>query len=526
VLKSLLSGFLELKLEHGSAAEQAIYSSLAGGRESGGGMGCEEEEALQRLLTKRPLAFLTAADTYLLKNGASGAGGFDAVGSDAECFPLLLRDCLSYDEMQLASLVGISSPTHFINSGSRGNCAAVGISGSYEPCGIVVAQVGARFERSNVMEFELCAVTETQNTEANGYGSSSGCGGGGSAGGGSGGGCGGSGCVVDPARRARLQLWAQRFFGWDHMPSFYEALAEVSATKATPSAPSSDLSLSSSGLSSPSSATSASLLSSRFVELSSSGSLRDCGRAFLDVEAYRRRAEVLAEVFLAEANARAAALHPRGSGGGDGGGSGGGGGKSGSGGCSKEEGEGDGGGGAFCHVVGLGLGVWQVHPMQALVSAEAYASVLRRRCFPHVSDLYLAWFPPSVGPSAFGLEGSGDVFLGASSADGEQRTQVAVHFGKRNPADPLLSSSPTSDASSPSSKLLVTNYAWDSNAYPGNEYWLGQLSGSGDPAAACSSTIAELQNPDVNPDFVCAANAHVVRPSGKDSTCLEVTRGL
>ena len=49
-------------------------------------------------------------------------------------------------------------------------------------------------------------------------------------------------------------------------------------------------------------------------------------------------------------------------------------------------------------------------------------------------------------------------------------------------------------------------YAWDSNSWPGNEYWDGQIKASDDPAAACCSLIAEMQNPFINKHMLQTCN--------------------
>ena len=118
--------------------------------------------------------FMGSGDRFLLRSGADGAGqtGFDAIGTAAEAAPLVVKELQSYDEMPFASLLAVSTPTHFINTGSRGNCArpAPESSSTFIKNGVLVAQVGARFEREERMEWRFLLVTKKQNTVENGYG--------------------------------------------------------------------------------------------------------------------------------------------------------------------------------------------------------------------------------------------------------------------------------------------------------------------------------------------------------------------
>merc|ERR1719334_1372571 len=78
--------------------------------------------------------------------------------------------------------------------------------------------------------------------------------------------------------------------------------------------------------------------------------------------------------------------------------------------------------------------------------------------------------------------------------------EIKCLFGRRNPAAKLQGDYENC--------LLTACFAWDSNAFPGNEYWLGNLAASGDPAAAACSTIPFVQNPMINMEYLNGGNSH------------------
>merc|ERR1712004_102607 len=91
----------------------------------------------------------------------------------------------------------------------------------------------------------------------------------------------------------------------------------------------------------------------------------------------------------------------------------------------------------YCHAVGLGLGVWQIHPVQNALFLEAWVRALKNRQLTKVTDLDFSWVSPRPVEVPDLVDGS---LLAGSN--------VMIHFSRR---------------------------------YVGNEYWDGMLSASGDP---------------------------------------------
>ncbi|KAI3391313.1 hypothetical protein diail_7601 [Diaporthe ilicicola] len=343
----LVESFLKHKVKHGSAVEKALYKSMSW------------RDEVSRLISKRPLVFMTGRDLTVLQDGqnlGSVSAHWDRVGTSQEDLNphLRLKDFLSYDEMMLSALLGVSGSSFFINDGDRFNSAKPGLPGTFESRGVIIGLVGARFERLGRMESTYILPQH-------------------------------------PRMHPELQQIWQDFFGID------------SAATDT-----------------------------NFNE-----------------QAYQSRIRLSAEILLFEADRRARVADKK----------------------------------AYVYIVGLGLGVWQVSRDQPRLYIDVFAQVIKElgTRLTELATLEFAWIEV---PSA---EQQG--VKAAAAQHG-----IDVIFSRRNPASKL----PENKAK----QLLVLSYAWDSNSFPGNEFWMGSLSASGDPAAACMSTIAELHNPVINPGFL------------------------
>lgn len=297
---------------------------------------------VDKLLKKRPIAFLTSADSYLLPNGTHGVGGFENIGAEIE-IELKLSEYNSYDEMRLAALVGVSSVSPFINKGDRYNRGEPGDGRDPEQVheleGVIVGQVGARFEKRDLMEWQDCAVYPEQNAQVKGYGKN------------------GKG-LRSNISKAWAQLW-----GEEYLPTY----EEVKGNQAD-------------------------------YEM-----LRR--ETYLNKKVYKARMRMMAEVLLIEASSRAKAVKQK----------------------------------AYIHVVGLGLGVWQIALSQQQLYVEAWVEAIEKMdnsITKYISTIDFSWIDEQPVQLS--------------------NTDIKVIFSKRNLHDTV-----------PEGCLLVCNYAWDSNSAPG-----------------------------------------------------------
>jgi len=412
----LANTFLAHKKEFCSPLERPVYHDL------------QLDDFVNRLLVKRPVAFFGKNDKYLSRKNKSGKGGFHNIGTANEvgllsAGPLLLADHISYEEMEVSALIGMTGPTNFINAGHLKNNGKVEVKSRFVRSGVYIGQVGCRLEREERMERKYMVVNRSQNTPENGYGE--------------------GGAKNRPLMAAFATLYGVPWF------CTYKEAEHLGAS------------------------------GKRFVRLKDE-------EAFLDTEAYKGRCLIMAETFLADANERAAQNR------------------------SPAK--------AFCHIVGLGLGAWQVHPVQAQIQADAYATALRQCNFPHIGALFInCGAHPSCFPDR--LSSCGGIKNGDEIATGSGMT-VQVMIGRRDPAD-VMPRPPDSTHD----WLLVAQYAWDANSYPGNEYWAGKFDVSSGTAAACCSTIASLHNPDVNPEAADGGRVALVpHPSAQNSRAASPTK--
>lgn len=143
-LPSLVTSFLDYKRTHGSKLEKKLYQDMS------------QHDLVARMIKQRTLHFVQEKDYTVLRDGTREDMRHEwiRVGTEEEHknVYVFLRDYLSYDEMMLASLLGTSGPSFFINSGKRENLAKIEPKVPHQERGIIVGLVGARFAQPGHMD--------------------------------------------------------------------------------------------------------------------------------------------------------------------------------------------------------------------------------------------------------------------------------------------------------------------------------------------------------------------------------------
>uniref|UniRef100_W8BBD8 Uncharacterized protein n=1 Tax=Ceratitis capitata TaxID=7213 RepID=W8BBD8_CERCA len=149
----------------------------------------------------------------------------------------------------------------------------------------------------------------------------------------------------------------------------------------------------------------------------------------------------------------------------------------------------------YLHVVGIGLGAWRAVIHQDKLFLQTFGERLDE-LLPRLINISVVHFS-YFNMTACGILEDGGVLESTSHPAGG----IKIFISNRNPAQKLEAEF--------QNMLVVESYAWDGNALPGNEFWHGSLTTSGDPAAACSTLITELHNPHINKLMVNGKNIHI-----------------
>jgi hypothetical protein len=533
VIKAI-QNYLSHRITHGTSADVTIYKDM------------NELDFIIRLLTHRPVVFYTSIDHYVLRNGIDGVGGFDVLSQDRS-EELSIYNYIDYEEMPFSSLLSMSVPTHFINDGSRNNMGVKTSKETHECSGIYTASVGARFEINEKMEWCHILITREQNTHANGYGldvdpnnpkakllkiwadlyfptHEKKC---------------NTNDInqedkptlpvtqtskidninhfvtydelLDIKQNTDSDIFRERYveivqhgyrgreinyfdkFAYKRRmrlviePFLCDANDRVASEMDKKVNETVDASLTeelSSRLDTLASAKEADISnatnddsSDGHAKVNANNSMSESqnfSQSSVELDALPPMIPLSPGITLRQYSVDSTSnladddlkycdtdhiLHCREN-------------------PQKKT-------SVYVRAVGLGLGVWKIVDQQNQLIVDVYNEILREVPLPYISVIDFMYFGDRLTCGNVGHKG-----IYRNTAAGNS---VHILFTRSNPADNLILESKYLP-----NHLLVAQYAWDGNSFPGNEYWLGALTASGDPAAACCSTISELQNPVIN----------------------------
>lgn len=286
----------------------------------------------------------------------------------------LYLDYMSYDELFLSALCGVSSPTHFINDGDRRNNGRFNQNNAYPLEGIYMGLIGARFEKPYVMEYSLMVVEKDQNTSQRGYGAyneykdqklnriqkaiSD------------------EYCLkqIEAAKKSKgskplIRNVFESFYSRPYLPEYDEIKSQINKDEE---------------------------LKNRYYEDS-----RRYGqnKPYLDLGMFKQRVRISLELFLFDSDNRSKQAKKKG----------------------------------FCHLVGLGAGYWSFNKqIQDKEMVKVVLEIIKESKLPNISCIYFAWFDDNVS-NLNELNKEKDQFIQADKSG----NKIILQFGRRNPAEPL-----------------------------------------------------------------------------------------